>query len=216
MSNDPVLATYGYLSGKTVIVGKVYGGLHFLKGNKMPYFSLTYWEHAKGRPNSEEAGGADHEHILRFHPQFADLADMHLSDMDGVPMHAEGNGWYNLAAALGGMGECYHAGNSKRHFPLPSDRIDPVAPWRTTEYRRPTTEECVDLFAKYVRVSEEEARDIMARVTFAKAARHEDGGPGARDEWRKIVEELRPRWKAQADACIAKYNLHIFGDKWPQ
>lgn len=214
MTTEPVLATYTYVDHGRTMVGRVYGGLHYLKGNKQPHFSLTYWEHRKGRPDCDESGGAGHNHILRFHPRFADLAAMHLSDLDGAPMHAEANGWYHLAGALGGMGERYHVGNSKWHMPLPDDKKDPHKPWQDTEYREPTPEECVGLFADYIRVTEEEAREIISRVRFAEAARREDGGPGARDTWCQIVEEMRPRWKQDAENCIAAHGLVIYGDKW--
>jgi hypothetical protein len=30
-----------------------------------------------------------------------------------------------------------------------------------------------------------------------------------------FVDTQRPRWKAEAEACIAKHNLRVFGDEWP-
>jgi len=138
MNNEPVLATRiipGNLGTACSLKFTVYGGLHHIKGNHAPYFSLTYWEHRKGFPNQCQSGGAGHERILEYYPQFADLAALHLSDIDGVPMHAESNGWYNLAGAL----------------------------------------------------------------------------PDNAGE----IRQQEPRWKQEADACIARHGLVVYGDPWP-
>lgn len=84
------------LASKTLANGnlfKVMGGLHYITGNKAPYFSLTYDETKRGR---FEACGAGHVEILKHFPQFADLAALHLCDIDGAPMHALENGFYHL------------------------------------------------------------------------------------------------------------------------
>src|SRR3990167_8710708 len=102
----------------------VRGGLHWIRGNKKPYFSLTC--------SYPDGGGATHDLILKHFPQFADLAALHLADIDGVPHHALANGFYLLAGAFPGpLGERYHAGNS---------------------YRNPTPDECLSSFAKLWRV----------------------------------------------------------------
>lgn len=85
------------LARKTLSNGNrfaVHGGLHYIKGNHSPYFSLTYEETT--RRGEFEAGGAGHEEILRRFPRFADLASLHLCDLDGAPMHAMENGFYHL------------------------------------------------------------------------------------------------------------------------
>lgn len=207
MTKDPILASRKFKNGNLPMVMFVEGGLEYIKANKKPYFTLTYTEHRRGFPNQCYSGGAGHEYIVKHFPQFADLAAMHLSDIDGVPMHAEANGWYDLAGALGGMGEQFHAGNSKRHF----------GPWRQAEYRKPTPEECLAIFAKHCRISVEEARGIAEEVL--------KDGPGefielkhrakiARAKWAEICESMKPRWKAEAEACIKKHNLRVFGDSW--
>lgn len=174
-NKEPILASREYRD-RVPMIQFVYGGLEYIKGNNKPYFTLTCWNHRKGFPNQCQSGGCDHESILKHWPRFADLAALHLSDIDGVPMHAEANGWYDLAGFLGG-----------------------------TEYRRPTREECLAIFAKHCRVDIEQARHIAAVVAAA---------PDPRKRWAEYVEEMKPRWKAEAEACIKRHNLRIFGDPW--
>lgn len=204
MKDDPVLARfYNGKKGRERVVFKVEGGLHYIRGNRAPYFSLT----ASGWDCGSEIGGCCHEMILKHFPDFADLAAMHLSDIDGSPSYAESNGWYHLAGALGGAGERYHVGNSERHFPVtpPADK-----PWANTEYRFPTQDECVQLFADYIRVPLEQAQAIVVDV------QGKWNWPDMRTRWRTICEEQRPRWKREADACIAKHSLAVYGDPWEQ
>lgn len=68
-----------------------FGGLHYIKGNTSPYFSLTGEERENGRVVS---CGCMHEPLLDKWPELADLAALHLSDLNGVPMYAVENGWY--------------------------------------------------------------------------------------------------------------------------
>ena len=216
MKNDPLLASTVIPAGrdgyKVARKFEVRGGLHMLKGNTAPYFSLTCDVFRKGFPNQCQSGGADHAAILKRFPRFADIAALHLSDINGVPTHAEANGWYNLAGALGGMGEQYHVGNSERHFP-----IDPPAdkPWQTTEYRKPTQAECLHIFAEHCRVSIGEASKIVDQCI----AGIENDLPLmqrniARQRWAAIMETMRPRWKAEAEACIKTHGLRVYGDAY--
>lgn len=75
----------------------VEGGLHYLKGNATPYFSLTCWAHERhGQRWINSFAGCCHDEILRHFPRFADLAALHMSDIDGAPMHTLENGFYHL------------------------------------------------------------------------------------------------------------------------
>jgi hypothetical protein len=66
------------------------GILHKI-GNQKPYFSLTGRIVEDGR---ESVSGAIHDEILKAFPLLDDLAALHLSDMDGKPMHSFENGKY--------------------------------------------------------------------------------------------------------------------------
>jgi len=201
---------------------RVVGGLHHIKGNHAPYFSLTADIHRKGHPNQCQSGGCCHDTILKYCPQFADLAKLHLSDIDGRPMHGEANGWYYLAGALPDhAGEQYHAGNSERHYPKPASEIDPAKPWDTTDYRKPTPDECLQIFADHVCITVDEAAKVRDMVTERALGGDEQGNTetpnwkAARAWFSQWIEEQAPRWKQEADACIAKHGLVVYGDPWP-
>jgi hypothetical protein len=127
-------------------------------------------------------------------------------------MHAEANGWYNLAGALGGMGEQYHVGNSERHFPRQDMTGRPA--WDKTEYRKPTEEECLQIFAGHCRITIAEAREIAKRVRYDAAREFAPDIKKPRQRWVAIMETMRPRWKQEAEACIANHKLVVYGDKW--
>jgi hypothetical protein len=87
------LTVVQWMEGETRIKMRVKGGLHYLKGNTAPYFSIT----GEGYENGREAfGGCCHDEILKHCPQYADLVALHLSDMDGAPMYAVENGFFHL------------------------------------------------------------------------------------------------------------------------
>lgn len=214
---------------------KVCGGLHYLRGNSAPYFSLTADIHRKGHPNQCQSVGADHETILKHFPKFADLAALHLSDMDGKPMHAESNGWYSIAGALpDNAGQRFHSGNSERHFPKP-DGAPRRGDWDKTDYRKPTPAECLQITADHLRITVEAAQGLrdavvewaLAGMELRRAAEVAGASAAgvyksvglydwdhARREFAAWIERQAPRWKAEADACIAAHGLVVFGDKW--
>ena len=197
MITDPVLAARSLPAGtdgyRVPLTFRVEGGLNYLRGNTAPYFSLTYTQHRKGFPNQCCAGGAGHDRILELFPQYADLATLHLSSIDGVPMHAEANGWYWLTGAMGNpFGERYHGGNSEGHY--------------GGSYRKPTEAECLDVFARHCRITTDEAATIRERVRWAAEPRA---------TWGRIVDEMRPRWAAEAAATIERHHLRVYGDPWP-
>lgn len=75
----------------------VTAGLHRI-GAQRPYFSVTCdiintW--CRG-DNAHEGGGAAHEIIAKYFPYLAPVIALHLSDDEGVPMHAADNGAYWL------------------------------------------------------------------------------------------------------------------------
>jgi len=199
---------------KVPLILRAVGGLEYLKGNHAPYFTLTKEEHRRGFPNQCQSCGCDHETLLMHWPQFADLAALHLSDIDGVPIYAETNGWYMLAGALPrNAGEKYHAGNSRQNFPKPKG-----APrkheWDTTDYRNPTPDECLQMFANHARIDIESAQEV--RQLIVDAFRANGDWDHARVVFARWIEGQKPRWKSEAEACIRKHRLRVFGDEWKE
>ncbi len=71
-------------------------------GTQAPYFSITaeiYESVHKSR--NPVMCGCCHDEVLQAFPDMRDIVSLHLSDIDGVPMHAVENGWYWLSAAKG-------------------------------------------------------------------------------------------------------------------
>lgn len=197
------------VSGHIKTVAKI--TLHKI-GNQAPYFSVTGTIYEHGR---NVCGGCIHDEILAIWPDLAPVVALHLSDIDGVPMHFVGNGWYDLAGALGGAGERYHVGNSERHFPITPD---PKTPWRNTEYRHPTKAECLQIFADHCRIPLAEAAQIAWEVECAFGPENESHAGGlhsasdyarGRKVWEKIAATMLPRFKAEADAAIEKFRITV-------
>jgi len=219
-----IVATKQYRNGNYCYRLRVNAALSYHKGNTLPYFSVTGdidRHHAHGGPWREDSCGRVHDEIERRFPgRFSDLIAMHLSDMDGAPMHFEGNGWYSLAGVLDGCGETYHAGNSKRNFPIIPD---PATPWRNTENRLPTPRECLQIFADHCRISLAEAESIAdeCRAALGPVTESHALTPWtrsdyirARNAWHAIAKTMLPRFADEAAACIARHNLRVEGDAW--
>lgn len=207
---DPILAattdskkTAAILGERVPMVARAVGGLRRL-GKQAPYFTITLDAHRAGFPNQREHGGAAHDTIRAlFGDKFDDLIALHLSDENGVPMHAVANGAYWLHGYFGGNGKPHHGGNHQMHFPKKPEDIDPAKPWATTDYREPTRAECLDVFAKLWRITTDEAREIardcMAHGLGRFTARLEDH-----------AGTMKARWQAQAKDAITKHSLGEF------
>ena len=164
------------------------GGLHYIKGNTLPYFTLTCALLEMGR---DVGGGAAHELILSVFPELAPLAAMHLATIDGVPMYADANGWYWLSGSVDhGFSQQFHGGNG--------------SPQRSQE-------ECLAIFAKLMRVSTAEAGGVLNK---AKDLAIDENVKSARAWFTAWVESQKPRWKTEADKVIADLGLTVYGDPW--
>lgn len=207
----PILATRTP-TGKAYKV-RAEGGLHYIKGNKLPYFSLT--QHAPDP--APESSGAALDEIIEHWPHLKPLADLHLSDIDGVPMHAEANGWYWLAGAIKELSwhTQHHGGNGQRQHWKPNGDFD--------GYRNSTPDECLATYAKHVRLSIDEVQVVRQLVldaflsvsqydrTYTKA-----GVNAAREVHKAWIEAQKPRWQREAMECINGLRLQVYGDTWNQ
>lgn len=161
--------------------GTVKAQLTMIKGNKAPYFSIT--NHC----------GAAHDEILRLYPEYADIVELHLSDIDGTPMYALENGAFYIETF--GKDKNYQINTVAKHFRISHTQADCLI----RQYNRIENAEtsslsviaesvglCGNQVNKYV-------KPINAKRKFLS-------------EW---IESMKPIWKAQADACIKRHGLEI-------
>ena len=189
---------------------------HLRGGAQAPHFSVTgeIATTESRRRRDIQAGGCLHDEAVRFWPECAPLVAMHSADaLSGEPMHAEANGFYWLAGALGGLGERYHGGNADSRYSAPKSPDD-----------------CLRVFAKHVRLTLDEARSVAERLDQDTQSTMRRGCPEcvgggldsrgalcrdcagtgrenvarfARRRWQEECASMAPRWKRERDAAIA-------------
>jgi hypothetical protein len=161
-------------------------------------FSITadFYENREGEnasPRRWAMGGCLHDEIIAAAPEFKSLVDLHLSNLEGVPIHAFENGFYWLAKS---------AGIRQKYEPEQS------------------AETCFQYLCEHLRVSLTEVNQIIGKVANAyidgkakiatsepvtekcRAMQHEQGIFDARVLFKKIVEEMKPRWKKEAEKAL--------------
>lgn len=174
-------------------IGEIQYGLRFIPGNALPYFAVTISGKMKGQRHSEY-GGCNHELVAEVAPDpapevapdLAPLIALHGSTSDGVPMHAEANGWYWMAGHLGGLGQTHHACNGS--FPK-------------------TADQALEIFARHARVSLNEARGLAVALLDTL---DREGPHATRQAFSIWIAHQRPRWKAEAEKAITDFNLSDF------
>ncbi len=137
--------------------------------------------------------GCLHDEILKYRPDLKPLVDIHLSDLDGVPMHAEANGWYWLAKV---------AEIPQRWEP---DQDIPTCTKYFREHVRINDAQCLDIIAQ-IKEAYHNGRDSVSTSEIVsprcEEERHKVGAAKAKELWGKIMEEMRPRWKQEAQAAL--------------
>jgi hypothetical protein len=156
------------------------------------------WKSAAHRERGADrdcfACGCLHDEALAAFPELAPIVAVHLSDVDGVPMHAEANGRYHV--------EQGNADATARLFRCDVAAL-PVLP---------------------VSIEGDDSASIAADAQRAVELAGVEGAPGAaavfknelkhlrhkaatREEWRdefaRFTDAQLPRWKAEADAARA-------------
>lgn len=209
---DPVLrSACETTSSGTPTMVYAYGGVHYIRGNHAPYFSLTF--------GAVDRGGCCDEEILQRWPELAPLATLHLSDWYGVPMHAEANGFYQLAGYAGGLGERFHAGNADdygRHEPETNQDRRERCLWQWASHmrlRRDVARTCADAMI-------EEGKDMARRTGYevAPGVFHAEKAEGmaVRKLHAAFVDAQRERWQQEADACVAALGIrYYYGERVP-
>ena len=213
-NNNKVIAQHTNKRGERMVV-KAY--LHYIKGNRAPYFSLTCDLYdGRGR---DIGGGAAHDEILKIFPRFSDLAKFHLRDIDGMPSYPIENGYYWLSGAVGGLGQEYHGASGKSGK---------------------SPEKCLEIFAEHLLVNIEDAAQIAQDVadTYNRALNYfagefegalergaefhidadttklfrQEATKYAQEKLSEIIKSHAARWAQEARAIIEKYSLEIYNN----
>lgn len=155
--------------------------------NGHEHFSLTadiYEQTPRGW--REAGGGCCHEHILKLTPELAPFAAIHLSDQNGVPMHAIANAWYWFQGA----------------FPESADLSPNLGPCHggSGKYGK-APDECRSIFAEHIRATPEQVEAIVA------------ANPRSQQELQLVLEELEfpQQWKGEALAAIQQLENYTGG-----
>ncbi len=209
----PAKSKWGYGPGHLI---KVTAKAELIGGNRHPHFSVTAEIYKPGKRDFE-ACGCLHTEILQVWPEIAPIVALHLSNSDdGEPMHGEANGFYWLAGALGGLGERYHGGSSDVQIRDKDGNY--------LRYGKPDADYCLGIFADHCRILVEEAQGIARAVrdafndAGASVATSEEvterteqekqrvGNLAAKADWKVICDDMRQRWKTEAEAGLAFLN----------
>lgn len=129
-----------------------------------PYFSIT--------ANSIHACGCLHDEILEVMPELKPFVDLHLSDLNGIPMHAVENGFYWL---------CKAAGIPQKHSPEQDSKT------------------CLKYLCKHLRIAENQYDDIRAKIWVSYAIGRTKE---AKQRFSEIVDSMKLRWRKEAAAAI--------------
>lgn len=191
MSKDQVIARTGGKCGTSSITAK-YGAGAELKytaelagfAGQRPYFSVTgEVSTAASRRSDVEMCGCLHELVLKHFPETAPVVALHMSDMDGVPMHAAENALY-WAGGIINLSQRYHGGNGSSPK---------------------SCEDCARILGEHLRITTDEARALAVAAAHEcpQEWREEYGAAIAKGYIVDFCEAQRPRWKAEADAALA-------------
>lgn len=88
--------------------------------NRHEDFSITatFWSPGRARVDGNMlCGGCCHDIILEVRPDLKMFIDLHLADVDGMPMHTAANGYYHLKGGDVSM---------ERYFGLPAETVAPL------------------------------------------------------------------------------------------
>ena len=170
-------AAYGY-PGKRVRLDVT--GQLVRYDNQIPHYSITGDVKILDRRYRDPfiMGGAIHENIISYFPQLAPLVRVHLSDLEGIPLHAEANArhWAGLSKWSDGSPMSPRTNYGRYPLETASDGLE----WSPL------------MLANHLRVEVPEAREI--REALARGV-----------TWRQILElsKLPDRWAREAAAARA-------------
>lgn len=163
-------------------------------------FSLTcdIKERINGRWQ-DAGGGCDHEHILKVtkghehEAMFKLMADLHLSDADGVPMYAPGNAFYWFCGMFAdGLGYDYHGGSGRDGRSI---------------------EECRKIFAEHIRADEAQVAALLEACPMdAQEMSYFLEKMGFRAKWKAEATRAR-EWLESV--CKQRFLYKATRETWP-
>lgn len=174
-------------------------GLQYFGGNSDAYFSVTgSVDRVRFGRWVEDSGGCIHDEVLKHFPELKPLVDLHLSDTQGAPMHAEGNAWFWFREFMDGQTWAHTFAH--RPWWAKNKQPDPKA---------------LEHFVSHCRITHEQVDALISQVKDALCnvshySRVYEGGavPVAEKIVKEFVSAQRPRWLAEAQAAIKQFNLH--------
>lgn len=161
---------------------RVVGGLNHLRGNDRPYFSIT--ADLDRRPKRGGRWTEDAGGCL--HDDIERMFPGRFSDL--IALHLSDDTGAPMHALDNAV---YHAGGTRwKSADVPVLRRH----LRLTDDDRATESELIFLAGHILHPSDDDDREL-ARRKFAE-----------------LIDGLRPRWKREADECIARHGLKVYGD----
>lgn len=135
-------------------------GMEYLKGNPLPYFSIT--GEIRDKHNIMECCGCLRDEIALHFPHLVPLITWHLCNQDGTPMHYIANGLYWAAGA-----------------------IDLKERWGPGD----TAEQYLEHFKRTVRLSKEEEQDCVRHLRRWRCGHHNGAPESARADFQEWLEQ---------------------------
>jgi len=156
-----------------------------------PYFSITADLKYKG---GGSCCGCMHKDVLKVAPEFKPFVDLHLSNLDGIPMHAEENGFYWLAKA---------AGIPQEYGP---DQDEETCFTYLYEHLRTGYDETKLIVEATKAIYSEGKKKIAIPEEVSQKCREMQEAQGVFDAkafFKKTIEGMKERWKGEAESAIS-------------